>query len=134
MADELVAIDLTDDERHFMFHAINEYGGSAKQAKPLLTPLLGLSNEDEWYDLYGRLREAIRNKEPLSDLDWARALFLTEISFGSDLVGSGLDLAPSLDGKWIVLLRSIQRKVSNYSRFLLLLENSKCRPAESGQA
>ena len=64
-----------------------------------LTPLLGLSNEDEWYDLYGRLREAIRNKEPLSDLDWARALFLTEISFGSDLVGSGLDLAPSLDGE-----------------------------------
>jgi hypothetical protein len=106
--DELVAIELDDDERELMFLALNEYGGPTKHTYQLLCPLFGVSNEDEWYKLVIRLKEAIRNKEPLSDLDWARALFLTEISFGSNLVGSGLDFGPSADVYWIVVLHSIQ--------------------------
>jgi hypothetical protein len=68
--------------------------------------------------------EAIENKEPLSDLDWARALFLTEISFGSNLVGSRLDFGPAADEYWLGVLRSLQYKVSSHARFLLLLQNA----------
>jgi hypothetical protein len=127
---ELVAIDLTDEERRLMILALNEYGGSANYAYQLLCPVFGQSNEDEWYQLTTRLREAIKNKEPLSDLDWARALFLTEISFGSSLVGSGLDFGPAADEYWLGILRSLQRKVSSYDRFLLLLQNASYPAAE----
>jgi hypothetical protein len=73
---------------------------------------------------------AIDNNEPLSDLDWARALFLTEISFASDLVGAGLHFGPAADEYWFRVLRSIQRKISTYPRFLLLLQSASHSPAE----
>ena len=121
---ELIAIDLTDEERELVFIALNEYGVSAKYAYRLLCPVLGRSTEDEWYQLTSRLGESVKNQAPLSDLDWARALFLTEISFGSNLVGSGLDFGPAADEYWLGVLRSLQRKVSSYARFLLLLQNA----------
>jgi hypothetical protein len=127
---ELVAIELTDEERELMVLALNEYGGPAKHAYQLLCPVLGQSNKGEWARLRSRLMEAIENKEPLSDLDWARALFLTEISFGSNLVGSGLDFGPAADEYWLGVLRSLQRKVSSYARFLLLLQNASYPAAE----
>jgi hypothetical protein len=132
--DELVVIDLTDDERLLMFHGLNEFLGPARGA-PLLTPLLGLSSVENFYTLVRRLREAMRNHESLSNLDWERALLLTEISWASAVLGAGLDFATNFrDEEAAPLLRSIQYKVSNYERFRLLLENSNCRPAESGQA
>ncbi|SOJ56907.1 hypothetical protein MSIMFB_04384 [Mycobacterium simulans] len=68
--------------------------------------------------------QTIRNNEPLSDLDWARALFLTDISFGSTLVGSGLRFGRGADEYWFKILRSLQEKISTYPRFLLLLQNA----------
>ena len=127
---ELIPIELTDEERKLMFIALNEYAGSAKHAYKLLCPVLGQTNKGEWVHLRRRLMEAVKNKEPLSDLDWARALFLTEISFGSNLVGSGLDFGPAADEYWLGVLRSLQRKVSSYDRFLLLLENASYPAAE----
>ena len=89
---QLVPIDLTDEERELMVLALNEYGGPAKHAYQLLCSVVGQSTKSEWTHLRHQLMEAIENKEPLSDLDWARALFLTEVSFASDLAGAGLDL------------------------------------------
>ena len=51
-------------------------------------------------------------------------MFLTDISFGSTLVGSGLRFGPAADEYWFEILRSLQGKVSTYPRFLLLLENA----------
>jgi hypothetical protein len=127
---ELVAIDLTGEEREFMVLALNEYGGPAGNAYRLLCPVLGLSGKDEWIGLLNQLMEAIEGKQPLSDLDWARALFLTEISFGSDLLGCGLDFERGSDEYRIKLLRSLQYKVSSYPRFLLLLQNASYPAAE----
>ena len=127
---ELVPIELTDEERKLMVLALNEYGGTAQHTYKLLCPVLGQSNLDEWARLVNRLIEAIRNKEPLSDLDWARALYLTDISFGSTLVGSGLRFGPAADEYWFEILRSLQGKVSTYPRFLLLLENASYPAAE----
>ncbi len=123
-APELVPIELTDEERKLMVLALNEYGGTAQQTYKLLCPAVGQSNLDEWARLVNRLKESIRNKEPLSDLDWARAMFLTDISFGSTLVGSGRRFGPAADEYWIGVLRSLQYKVSTYPRFLLLLQNA----------
>jgi hypothetical protein len=123
---ELVAIDLTDDERMLMVLGLNEYFGAAQQGWPLLVPLLGLSTTDEFPTLLHQLMGAIEDKKPLSDLDWARALFLTEISWASDLVGAGIDFATNVrDEKAAPLLRSIQRKVSSYERFRLLRDNAR---------
>ena len=127
---ELVPIELTDEERKLMVLALNEYGGTAQHTYKLLCPVLGQSNLDEWARLVNRLIEAIRNKEPLSDLDWARALYLTDISFGSTLVGSGLRFGPAADEYWFEILRSLQGKVSTYPRFLLLLQNASYPAAD----
>jgi hypothetical protein len=124
---ELVAIDLTDDERSLMLQGLNEYGGPVDRDVPLLlTPLLGLSTVDEFWTLRSRLMEGIRATELLSDLDWARALFLTEISWASDVIGAGIDFGTTArDEAAAPLLRSIQRKVSTADRFVLLLDNAR---------
>jgi hypothetical protein len=122
---ELVEIDLTDDERSFMQTALNEWGGPASYA-PLPITILGLTSWDEFDNLVDRLSAAIGGKTPLSDLDWARALFLTEISWASDLVGSGMDFAliHIRDEEAVQLLRAIQRKVSTSYRADLLFPNA----------
>lgn len=127
---ELVAIKLTDEERKLMVLALNEYAGTAQHTYKLLCPVLGRSSKHEWFQLINRLTLAIENKEPLSDLDWARALFLTDISFGSTLVGSGLRFGRGADEYWFKILRSLQEKVSTYPRFLLLLQNASYPPVE----
>jgi hypothetical protein len=127
---ELVAIELNDEERELLVLALNEYAGTAQHTYKLLSPVFGQSSKHEWYQLTTRLKEAIRNKEPLSDLDWARAMFLTDISFGSTLVGSGLRFGRAADEYWFEILRSLQGKVSTYPRFLLLLQNASYPAAE----
>jgi hypothetical protein len=108
-----------------MVHGLNEYFGPARGA-PLLTPMLGLSNTDEFYALVRQLRESMANNEPLSDLDWVRALLLTESCWASQVLGAGLDFATNFrDEEAAPLLRSIQRKVSSYERFALLRDNAK---------
>ena len=57
-------------------------------------------------------------------------MFLTDISFGSTLVGSGLRFGPVADEYWFEILRSLQGKVSTYPRFLLLLENASYPAAD----
>ncbi|WP_409436332.1 hypothetical protein [Mycobacterium sp. SMC-14] len=119
-----VAIDLTDDELVLMVQSLNEYFGSAKRADSVLAPIIGLPRTEDFDSFVERIIEALESKEPLIDLDWARALFLTEIAWASDLIGSGLDFATNIrDEKALPLLRSVQRKISNYNRFALLRDN-----------
>jgi hypothetical protein len=85
--------------------------------------MLGSSTWDDFRDLTGRLQIAVRDSKPLTDLDWARTLFLTEITWASQLVGSGLDFASVTrfpDTKAVGLLRALQRKISNRKRAELL--------------
>jgi hypothetical protein len=127
---ERVAIDLTDEERKLIVLALNEYGGTAQHTYRLLGPALGQSNEDQWARLVNRLIEATKNKEPLSALDWARAMFLTDISFGSTLAGSGLRFGRGRDQHWFSVLRSLQEKVRNPELFQLLVQNASFPCAE----
>jgi hypothetical protein len=122
---QLVAIDLTGEERFLLIHGLNEYGGPVR-SHSLMAPLVGASTVDEFRDLLGRLMDALTDKEPLSDLDWARTLFLTEICWASDVLGAGIDFGSNIsDERAAPLLRSIQRKVSTPERFALLRDNAK---------
>jgi hypothetical protein len=133
--DTLVAVDLTDNEWLVMSQAINEYWGPAGNAKLLIGPIFGVKNTAQWDALLQRLHNALASHQPLTDLDWARALFLTEISTGSALVGARLDSAATVGGEDVFdILRSIQVKVGGYARFRVLLANSDCRLPESGDA
>jgi hypothetical protein len=122
LSDErLVAIDLTHDERQFVVLSINEWSGSAHGALLLLT-VFGLSTKDEFDGMVIRLRDAIALSKPLSDLDWARALLLTEISWGSTLLGADVTASNTnfRDPIAVELLRSIQYKISSGARRQLL--------------
>ncbi|WP_157900632.1 hypothetical protein [Mycobacterium rhizamassiliense] len=109
---ELIDLGLTDDERLLISHGLSEYGGPIR-GQVVMTRALGLSDSGAFNDLVARLRGAIFRKQPLSKLDWARAVFLTEVSWASDLVGSGLDFKTNFhDDEAAPLLRSIQWKLN----------------------
>jgi hypothetical protein len=112
---DIVAIRLTPDEQHFIETALIQWRWLAT-GYPLPIKALGLAEDWPQFDeLVDRLRAAIAAKEPLSELDWARALFLTEISWASDLVGAGVEFRYNgiLDEEAVKLLRTIQRKISS---------------------
>jgi hypothetical protein len=132
---ELVAADLTEREREFIQQALEQWALSAADA-PFPFQVLGLSTWEEFGDLTLRLRRAVTNGEPLEDLDWARVLFLTEITWASDLVGAGLDFATVTgfaDTEAVSLLRGLQRrrKIGGHTRAKLLFPNGgRTRTAE----
>jgi hypothetical protein len=110
---DMVAIDLTEVERDFMCTALGEWGGSASFV-PLPVSLVGADSWAAFDELTKRLRHAIKNAQPISGNDWARALFLSELSFGSDIVGAGVDFSTAsgfTDEEAIRVLRSLQRKI-----------------------
>ncbi len=133
---ELVAVDLTEDEREFIRQTLDQWGWSASN-KPFPFQLLGLSSWQEFGQLVVRLSHAISTGDPLTDLDWARVLFLTEITWASSLVGSGLDFAivtKFSDVQAVGLLRGLQRKIGRYDRALLLFPNGgRTRTAEENR-
>lgn len=113
-ATELVDIDLTDDERTLLCQGLNEYGGPIRN-QVVMVRALGLPDQTAFDNVVDRILTAISRKEPLSRLDWARAVFLTEVSWVSNLVGSGLDFATSVrDENAAPLMRAIQRKIGLY--------------------
>jgi hypothetical protein len=122
-----VVIDLTDEERRFMYLALYEFFGPAR-GQSVMIQALGLPGRAEFDNLVKRLGDAVKDEKPLSEADWARALFLTEVSWASNLVGSGLDFATSFrDEKAVQLLRSIQRKTTSHGigAASLLPENAR---------
>ena len=123
---ELIDIDLTEDERMLLCQGLNEYGGPIRN-QLVMVRALGLSDQASFDTVVDRLLTTISRKEPLSNLNWARAVFLTEVSWASNLVGSGLDFATSVrDEKAAPLMRSIQWKIGRHGigGSLLLAEHT----------
>lgn len=117
-------IDLDEAERKLMVLAINEYAGSAQCAIELLPPLVGTLTREDWWAYIMPLMDAVEKKQPLSDLDWARALLLTEFGFGSDMVANARRFGPARDEYWVLILRSLQDKISTDKRAQLLVDNA----------
>ncbi len=122
MPNDLLHFDLTDRERTFICDALFEWRGAAGWA-PLPIDALGLNSWDDFDALTDRLHDSILRKDPLTDLDWTRALFIAEITWASALIGAGLDFETVTgfsDAEAVRVLRSIQRKVATSGRANLL--------------
>lgn len=122
---ELVAVELSATEREFIAQVLQQWGLSASDA-PFPFQILEMSTWEQFGELTRRLQRAVINNESLTDLDWARVMFLTEITWASNLVGSGLDFAivtRFTDTEAVALLRELQRKISSYNRAKLLFPN-----------
>jgi hypothetical protein len=134
----MVAIELTPEERYFICSALIEWSGVATGA-PLPIKTLGIAtNWIEFDSLVSCLETAIVGQEPMSALDWTRTLFLTEVSWASNVVGAGLDFAlvtSISDEEAVKLLRSIQWKLSRYYRPSLLFPGAgRPRRTSDGEA
>ena len=105
--------------------ALNEYAGTAQQAFELMAPVVGRSSEDEWANYVFPLRQAIKRNEPLSELDWAAVLDRGRLRQRPGRLGFGR----RADEFWIVELRSLQDKISNYHRYTVLRDNAAYPPA-----
>jgi hypothetical protein len=131
--ESLIAIDLTERERKFIVGGLREWQGSAGWT-PLPIEAMGLSDWDEFDALTDRLRVAVGRGDPLTDLDWARVLFLGEITWASCLVGAALDfeiVTGFSDAEAIAVLRSLQRKIGDSRRADLLFPGrGRPRPIE----
>jgi hypothetical protein len=110
---EVVAVDLSERERSFIWHALGEWQNSAAW-KPFPIEVLGLSTWNEFDELTGRLAHAVADGQALAMSDWARMLYLTECSWASSLVGAALDssvVSGFSDTEALGLLRGLQRKI-----------------------
>ena len=63
---------------------------------------------DTFLQLTDRLSVAIKNGHPLSGLDWARALMLTEICWASDILGAASEFGTNLPDERLLLARGVQ--------------------------
>jgi hypothetical protein len=121
---DVVSVELTDDERLLLVSGLIEWGGPARGAA-VIAPLVGAASVDDFFQLTGHLENAIRSRQPLSNLDWARALALTEICWASDLLGAASEFGPNMsDERALAALRSLQRKLVTGERIRLLIDNA----------
>lgn len=119
---EQVSAELSADEREFIRQTLGQWEGPAGKM-PFPFQMLGLASWDEFGDLVLRLRDAVAAGAALDDLDWARVLVLTEITWASNLIGSGLDFPITTrfsDEEALQLLRGLQRKSGSYRLAVLL--------------
>lgn len=116
--DDLLTVELTEQERYVLVRGLAGWGGPA-HCPDTLAVAIGFESEADLLGEGRRLREALREGQPLSRQDWRRTLVATEIAFASDVFGSGWDwsLTSGLsDEETIRLLRSLQRKLARLTK------------------
>ncbi|MEU4840915.1 hypothetical protein [Nocardia testacea] len=104
---------LSPREHEFLDSALASYTGVSTSA-PIPVRAFGFDDRDLFDTEVGRLRHAVAEGLTLNDLDTARVLFLSELAFGSDLLGAGVEfqlVSPMRDDEAIVILRQLQRKL-----------------------
>ncbi len=112
-SDELLAIELTTDERFVLRCGLVEWGGPSHCTGEMAVAM-GFGGVDDLFNRGDLLVSAIMAGDPLNAVDWCRALLATEISFISDLVGSGQDWIYTTglsDETTLTRLCQIQRKM-----------------------
>lgn len=109
---------LAQDEINLLRRALAEWGGPAHCSDQLAVGM-GFADQRDLLDQCRRLRSALSDDMPLTQVDWARVLLAAEIVFASDLMGSGIDWSITTglsDESTIRTLRSIQRKLGGTIR------------------
>ncbi|MBH0780500.1 hypothetical protein [Nocardia bovistercoris] len=104
---------LTPREHDFVDAALASWTGVSHGA-PIPVRALGFFDRRQFNEEVGRLRHAVSNQATLTETETARVLFLSELAFGSDLFGAGVEfqlVSPMRDAEAITILRSLQRKL-----------------------
>jgi hypothetical protein len=111
--DEFLTVDLTSDERHMLSRAVTQFDGSARCSEET-AKAFGFESVNDLRVQGLQLAESLEASEPLSKWDWTRSLFVCEVVFASDVMGSGHDWHSATglsDFETIGLLRSVQTKL-----------------------
>ncbi|MEU4313832.1 hypothetical protein [Nocardia sp. NPDC024068] len=104
---------LTPREHEFLDAALASYTGVSSNA-PIPVRALGLNDRTQFKAEVGRLRRAVAERATLNHIDAARVLFLSELAFGSDLLGAGVEfqlVSAIRDDEAVAILRTLQRKL-----------------------
>jgi hypothetical protein len=112
-SEDLIALDLTDDESAVLRAGLDAWGGPARATQEIAVAI-GFRDQGDLLAEGDRIRIALETRQPLSPLDWARAVLATEIAFASQVVGSGEDWEITTgfsDADTIRILRQIQRNL-----------------------
>lgn len=109
-----VQVELTDDERQVLWCGLDEWGGPAS-CSDSLAGAMGFADCEDLLQGDGKsIKDRIKEGEPLSQVDWKRALLATEIVFASDVVESGSDWSATTgfpDETTIQSIRRLQAKI-----------------------
>lgn len=87
---DVVAVQLTDQERYVLGSGLVEWGGPARCTEELAIAM-GFRSVADLFTESDRLIRLLEEGGPMSAFDWARMHLATEIVFASDVVGSGAD-------------------------------------------
>ena len=112
--DEHPDVDVSDEDRRFLAQGLGEWGGPARLTDDVAR-VIGFESREALFAAYHEIIEALRSGRSLSRRDWRRSLVATEIAFGSDVYGSGVEWGTTTgyrDGESIVRLRRLQRYLS----------------------
>jgi len=113
--DERVELELTADERDLLREGLLQWGGPTRPTD-LIAQAIGFSGVDSLHAEGARIREALRNEEPLTKHDWQRALIALEIVWSSSFYGAGDDWEVVAGGwdddRTLRTLRELQRKLA----------------------
>ena len=87
--------------------------------------MVGLDSEERLHKYVFSLLDRLKSHDPLTELDWIRAMLLAELCWGSCILGAASDYPtifryePSL-----AAIRSLQRKIVTDERIELLIDNA----------
>ncbi len=108
--DELIGVELSAELRRLLREGLHQIGGPTRPTDALAR-VMGFDDVTSMYVEAGRIRASLLAGEPMTRLDWRRALVTTEIAFASSYYGAAMeweDLAPWNDQQTIGLLRELQ--------------------------
>ena len=108
-----VQFRLSDDERRVLRAGLTEWGGPANCTDELAVAM-GFQSLTDLFTEGGGIGDTIVEGRSLSRTDWTRVLLATEITFASNVMGSGSGWPITTgfdDQSTIKVLRSLQRKI-----------------------
>lgn len=111
--EDTVDVELDDDERRVLMTGLVEWAGPARPTDEL-AQALGFDTVSHLLAEARRIRDALETTQPMSRLDWTRALAATEFVFISDVFGSGYEWETTTglkDVATLMTLRRLQRKL-----------------------
>ena len=110
---DLIDLALSEGERAFVRAALLEWSGPTRPTDELAA-VMGFASAESLGREVPMLLNQVETGGALRASDWRRVLLAVELSFASDVVGSGLDFSTTSgipDEESIVILRGVQREL-----------------------